>query len=929
MSLSGRIQLAHLGALGALVSIVVAGFLAVSVTPEDTFVAHWWPAAGIGLVLIALAPRPWWPWLALGVTACSTAGNHLGGVPLGLAAMFGVVNAAAAVMAGLYLRADQPDGPHLRTLEDFLRLVRAALIGAGTSGVGFAVLAAFTGADPVVFAFLSVAAANAAADLVVVSLVLAWRRPTVPYRRQELAVQTLAFGAVLAVVFCPRQSVSLAFLALPFLVWAGLRLGTRITTLQLMALSVVVTLTTARELGPFARGLGSVTLDTQTAGALVQAYLVCAALMALPLAVTVEQRRELLAEICAREQLFRRNFADSLVGMALLRQGSAGLEITDINDVATCMLGGGRDTLVGRPLDAVVETDVSMPQVLEQLTSAGEWRDDVRLPNRPGSRLKIAVSPLAGVPGEPVFSAQIIDFTPEHEAREHLRAERELTRATLEATACIILLVDLQGIVQRANRATTTITGFTREQLEGRPVWETVVPPAERDHVRALFAPLDVDTFPSSQETSTHRADGGRLRVVWSNDAVRDETGAATYLVMTGLDVTEERTTAGLMTHLIQADNTTALIGLDNAGLITVFNTGARHLLGRRGQQMVGRPFTDVLAPSTTVTWPRDADGGPDFASLVDTLRRTGTPQLSDSTWITGAAREITVSMTLSIVKDAFGSAIGFLCVARDVTEQRRGQMMLVAALDKERHAVDRLRQLDRAKNDFVSTVSHELRTPVTSIVGYTEMLQDGSVVDALPEQAPFLDAIERNGTRLIALANDLLTLSGLESGTATWQREQVDLAHLVCEARETMRPLLEGRKLDLAFDVVAHEVLVDGDPAHLERVLLNLLNNAVKFTEDEGSITCTVSVDETRALLVVSDTGIGIPVEEQAGLFQKFFRSSTAQSRAIQGTGLGLSIIASIVDAHGGAIDVESAHLAGTTFTVSLPLSAGARTGG
>ena len=118
----------------------------------------------------------------------------------------------------------------------------------------------------------------------------------------------------------------------------------------------------------------------------------------------------------------------------------------------------------------------------------------------------------------------------------------------------------------------------------------------------------------------------------------------------------------------------------------------------------------------------------------------------------------------------------------------------------------------------------------------------------------------------------------------------------------------------------------VIGDAAHLDRVLMNLLSNAVKFTPNGGRISCRLEATASWASLEVSDTGIGIPEEEQAELFTKFFRSSTAQERAIQGTGLGLSIIDSIVAAHGGDIDVRSAHLQGTTFTVKLPGRRGRR---
>jgi signal transduction histidine kinase len=234
------------------------------------------------------------------------------------------------------------------------------------------------------------------------------------------------------------------------------------------------------------------------------------------------------------------------------------------------------------------------------------------------------------------------------------------------------------------------------------------------------------------------------------------------------------------------------------------------------------------------------------------------------------------------------------------------------------------MRRLDEAKNDFVSTVSHELRTPVTSIVGYTELLEDGDVTTPAPEQLPMLESIARNGQRLIALCDDLLTLSGLDSGALRFERGAIDLGSILPAAEDAVRPLLRKRDLTVTYTTGPEPVLVLGDRGQLERVVTNLVGNAVKFTEDGGRVECKVEVHENEARLLISDTGIGIPVEEQAELFQRFFRSSTAQKRAIQGTGLGLSIVSAIVAAHGGRIDVRSAHLEGTTFTVRLPLARG-----
>jgi len=415
-----------------------------------------------------------------------------------------------------------------------------------------------------------------------------------------------------------------------------------------------------------------------------------------------------------------------------------------------------------------------------------------------------------------------------------------------------------------------------------------------------------------------------RSCIVWNNNIVRDEQGTPTYAVMTGIDVTTERASSGLVTHLMEAAITTALIGIDTRGRVTVFNSGAQHLLGYERQEIVGEPFCTLLDPDELLERTGTRDPHAAFAVLTGDLGADGETRARDWTWVPKHGRPHVVSMTLSVAEDAFAFQVGYLCVGRDVTEQRAGQEMLVAALEKERTAVEQLRALDEAKNEFVSTVSHELRTPVTSIVGYAEMLADGSVVVPAPEQLPLFETIARNGQRLIAVCNDLLLLSGLDSGGIKWERETVDLSALLREVEDATRPLLRGRRLDVSIDAPSTPVRVVGDAVQLERVLINLFSNAVKFTKDGGSIQCRVETQGNEALVSITDTGIGIPVAEQSGLFQKFFRASTAQKLAIQGTGLGLSIVSAIVAAHGGRIDVRSAEGAGTTITVRLPRARG-----
>jgi len=349
-------------------------------------------------------------------------------------------------------------------------------------------------------------------------------------------------------------------------------------------------------------------------------------------------------------------------------------------------------------------------------------------------------------------------------------------------------------------------------------------------------------------------------------------------------------------------------------------NSGAETLLGCGSEDLQGRQFVDVLDPEQ-LRERTDESAGAGWAALTSTLDGGNESVVRDWTWRTVQGRRRTVEMTICGGGSQFGPQAGFVVVGRDVTEQRQGQLMLMSALEKERVAADRLRQLDSAKNEFVSTVSHELRTPVTSIVGYTEMLADGSLVPADPRQLPLLETIARNGDRLISLCNDLLALAGIDNGGTVWDRSVVDLRELAHQTEESMHPMVRHRDLDVAFDLPEHAVPVLGDAVQLERVMLNLLSNAVKFTPDQGHVATRLWLEDGEAWLTVTDSGIGIPQEEQGALFQKFFRSSTAQEMAIQGTGLGLSIVAGIVAAHGGRIGVDSRLGEGSTFSVRLPL--------
>jgi PAS domain S-box-containing protein len=263
---------------------------------------------------------------------------------------------------------------------------------------------------------------------------------------------------------------------------------------------------------------------------------------------------------------------------------------------------------------------------------------------------------------------------------------------------------------------------------------------------------------------------------------------------------------------------------------------------------------------------------------------------------------------------------LGAVVTFTDITERRAVERARSMAAEQLERANVELRELDQLRADFVATVSHELRTPLTSIGGYAELLADGEAGPLGDQQQEWVAVIDRNTRRLLTLIEDLLTLSRIEAGRFTSDLRPVELGSLLECTVQAIRPAAAARDLELVADI-DDPGLAEADSVQLDRVLLNLLSNAVKFTPVGGRVEVTARQKDGAAVIAVTDTGIGIPLEEQPRLFTRFFRSSTATEKAIQGTGLGLVIVKNIIDQHGGEITVESVPGEGTTVEVTLPL--------
>jgi two-component system phosphate regulon sensor histidine kinase PhoR len=234
-------------------------------------------------------------------------------------------------------------------------------------------------------------------------------------------------------------------------------------------------------------------------------------------------------------------------------------------------------------------------------------------------------------------------------------------------------------------------------------------------------------------------------------------------------------------------------------------------------------------------------------------------------------------------------------------------------------HDMTDLKHLERVRQDFVANVSHELRTPLTAIKGYVEALRDGGLQD--PVQAgEFLRVIQRHSERMDKIVSDLLLLSEMESPDRVLQKESLNLPEIIQAAVEAVRPMAEGKRQKIQVVPMEGIAPLRADSQKIHQVLINLLNNAISYTPEEGSITVGARPVPDGAEVSVTDDGIGIPSEDLSRIFERFYRVDKGRSRELGGTGLGLSIVKHIVEAHGGHVRVESKPGKGSRFTFFLP---------
>ena len=340
-----------------------------------------------------------------------------------------------------------------------------------------------------------------------------------------------------------------------------------------------------------------------------------------------------------------------------------------------------------------------------------------------------------------------------------------------------------------------------------------------------------------------------------------------------------------------------AIISTDVEDRILTWNHGAEVIFGYSKEETVGQSLT-ILLPSHRAG---------ELEEIRDKVQITGVIRNLEVRRIRKDGIIIEASLAVSPIRDKDDNVIGFLHLARDVTEKKRYEQ--------------RLKELDKMKSAFVSNVSHELRTPLTAIKASADNMLDRLIGDLNAKQVGYLTRIKSNSDRLARLINDLLDLSTIEAGKIDLRPANLPLVTLVKEAAESLRPVAAEKLINLTVMSADPGVIAWADRDKVIQVLMNLIGNALKFTPTRGEVTVVVAKNSDAWMQIsVTDTGPGIPAEEVNKVFGRFYQIGQAGTQKTQGTGLGLAISKALVEMHGGKIWVESEAGKGSTFSFTLP---------
>jgi PAS domain S-box-containing protein len=516
------------------------------------------------------------------------------------------------------------------------------------------------------------------------------------------------------------------------------------------------------------------------------------------------------------------------------------------------------------------------------------------------------------------------DITEQRRAEEAIAYQAHL----LDTVEQAVVATDLQGTIKSWNRFAETLYGWSASEALGNNILDLLPAMVSKERAQEIMSTLrDGESW--SGEFLVRRRDGSNFPAMVTDTPIYSDEGAIIGVVGVSVDITESKRAEAervQLTTQVEAERERLRSLVASVPGVVWEAWGEPDAASQRidfvsdyVEAMLGYSKDDWLGTPNfwlTVVHEDDKERAAREAYAVFASGEGGSSQFR---WVAKDGRIVWVEARSVTIRNDAGEPIGMSGVTMDITERKQIEEARSHLLSLEQAARHKAEEANRTKDEFLATLSHELRTPLTAMLGWTRIMRTNKLDETMTAHA--LEIIERNATLQAQLIEDLLDVSRIIGGNLRLNIGPVELAPVIESVLDSVRPAADAKSISLEIRQAETASLVSGDPARLQQVFWNLLINSVKFTPQGGRVDVTLARVEGQVEIRVRDTGQGINKEFLPYVFDRFRQADASITRMHGGLGLGLAIVRHLVEAHGGAVRVESeGEGRGATFIVSLP---------
>jgi len=619
--------------------------------------------------------------------------------------------------------------------------------------------------------------------------------------------------------------------------------------------------------------------------------------------------RDITKRIQAEDELHFQASLLNQVGHSVITVDRAGI-VTYWNRQSEELFGLKREEAIGKSAKkvmAVLDPNSLVEGVLKALLQSGNWTGEIEFSRKNGAHFPamVTANAIKNSSGLVVGHSFVsLDITERKETEKRLHESEEKFRGIAERSFDGIFLLDANGSLTYASPSLCRILGSKPKDVIGQSLTKYLPAHAIPAFTQAFGELMRGGTI-EGFETEGKKNDGSPLLLQVSASSVFVDGYSVTGIQGVLRDVTELRR-AEEPKKLLASVVESSPIGMMSIGLggsITAWNPAAERIYGLSPKEVLGRPVSVLESPEDAT----------DAGRIIERLTNGEKVVHFESVRPKKDGSLFNISVDAFLIRDLSGKVIGFSSFFSDITAQKVAE--------------EKVRNLQEVRSKFISAATHELKTPLVSIKGYADLALSGSLGEVSKPLKHGLEVVGRNVERMLNLIQELLEIERMDNGKMEISKEVVDLTDVIRESIDNLRPVAEGKKLEV--DVVLPDAppRVTGDKARLDEVMDNLLVNAIKFTPVSGKLRVVIAEEAGLVRVSVADTGIGIDPTNLANLFEPFSKIPKAgfvddqQIYGLYSTGLGLAVTKRLVELHGGRIWAESpGEGQGSTFIFTLP---------